>query len=299
MFISHFLLGVVLVSTFAHAGQVELFYPDSPADLPGDSLLEVKDGSVLFLKISGMEPKSVNFLGKKLLTFPLEEKSSYGALVAIPPETAPGPLKVEVHFKETKQTSQVKEFKVVAKDYPTEQLKVAPGKGAPKKKDLPRIIAEKKEVGKIYKTLSTPRMWKGPLLRPLESDLTSVFGNRRMFNGVTQSFHSGVDFRAPEGTPVVSAAPGTVMLAKDLFFSGVTVILDHGYGLFTIYAHLSDVKVKPGDKVGIKTLLGLSGKTGRVSGPHLHWGAVVSSSSGAIKVDPMDLIADTISKRGF
>jgi murein DD-endopeptidase MepM/ murein hydrolase activator NlpD len=276
------------------APQIELFYPQV-SDQAQNALLEVKDGSVLFLKITGEEPLAVFFETKKLVPFPLETPKTFGVLVAIPPETKPANLKIEIQFKREKILKEFREFKVVSKAYPTENLSVAPAKGSPNKKDLVRILAEQKEIGKIYKTRSIPRLWKGALLKPMESVFTSVFGNRRMFNGITQSFHSGLDFKAPEGTPVLSAAAGKVLLAKDLFFSGHTVILDHGYGLFTLYAHLSKFSVKPGDQVNLKGLLGLSGKTGRVSGPHLHWGAVV----GSVKVDPLDLTSDALAGKGF
>jgi murein DD-endopeptidase MepM/ murein hydrolase activator NlpD len=120
---------------------------------------------------------------------------------------------------------------------------------------------------------------------PIDSKVTSIYGTKRTFNGEMRSFHQGLDLRAKTGTPVRAPAGGTVVLAKDLFFTGNTVILDHGYGIFTIYAHMSKLGVKKGEKVNVKQQLGLSGATGRASGPHLHWGAQVNKS----KVNPLEL----------
>ena len=115
---------------------------------------------------------------------------------------------------------------------------------------------------------------------------TSVFGTRRVFNGKPRDPHSGLDLRAASGTPVHSSGPGVVSLAQELYYSGNTVIVDHGGGLFTIYAHLSEIRVQEGDTAEAGDVLGLSGATGRVTGPHLHWGAKI----GSVPFDPTALL---------
>jgi murein DD-endopeptidase MepM/ murein hydrolase activator NlpD len=156
----------------------------------------------------------------------------------------------------------------------------------PKKKDLIRIRREQAEIAAIYKTITEQKHWDGPFALPIQSPVTSIFGTRRLFNGHQASFHQGLDLKAPEGSPIRSAAAGIVVLSKDLFFTGNTVLIDHGYGIFTIYAHLSKLGVAKGQAVKAGDLLGLSGATGRVSGPHLHWGAVIHRA----KVNPSDLL---------
>lgn len=134
-----------------------------------------------------------------------------------------------------------------------------------------RVKADAARVSAAYHSAEAVRRWSS-FGRPVPFDGAN-FGARRVYNGKTQSVHAGLDMAAPAGTPVAAAADGRVALAGDLYFSGGTVLLDHGGGLFTQYFHLSRVDVKDGDVVAKGTVLGLVGATGRVTGPHLHWGA--------------------------
>ena len=106
--------------------------------------------------------------------------------------------------------------------------------------------------------------------------MTSVYGTRRLFNNVRKSQHLGIDYRAKVGVPIPSSNKGKVVLAQNLFYTGNTVILDHGLGVFTLYGHLNKILVKKGDLVNRRQILGEAGKTGRVTGPHLHWGVKVN-----------------------
>jgi murein DD-endopeptidase MepM/ murein hydrolase activator NlpD len=113
------------------------------------------------------------------------------------------------------------------------------------------------------------------------------FGKRRVLNGQPGSPHSGVDFPAPTGTPVHAAQRGRVVLAEPLYFSGNTVIVDHGLSVYTLYGHFSQIDVKPGDLVETSAVLGKVGATGRVTGPHLHWGLTVNHA----RVNAMAIVA--------
>ena len=135
---------------------------------------------------------------------------------------------------------------------------------------LKRIDLEKAAKTAAYNATSPHALWSGPFQQPLDSVITEPFGVRRMFNDQLLSEHHGVDFRAAPGTPVLAANSGTVRLARDLFFEGNCVILDHGQGLSTIYMHFSKFTVHEGDHVERGQQLGESGATGRVTGPHLH-----------------------------
>jgi murein DD-endopeptidase MepM/ murein hydrolase activator NlpD len=176
---------------------------------------------------------------------------------------------------------------ITAAAYPSEVLRVEPAKVKPPAKEVPRIQREQKVLNALYADsasapLFTPG-WKMPIP---DAATTSQYGSKRMYNGEMQSFHNGVDLRAAVGTPIYAPTAGVVKLSRDLYFTGNTVILDHGIGLFTVYAHMSELKVKEGDRVEAGHLLGLSGATGRVSGPHLHW----VMSLRRLKVDPLQAV---------
>lgn len=128
--------------------------------------------------------------------------------------------------------------------------------------------------------------WSGDFLPPVKAQISDVFGTARIFNGETQSVHQGLDYAVPEGTPVDALNRGKVLLARLLFFEGNCVVLDHGQGLMTIYMHLSKIEVKEGEQVNRSQKIGLSGGTGRATGPHLH----VAVRWQGIYLDPATLL---------
>ena len=166
----------------------------------------------------------------------------------------------------------------IPKEFPSERLRVDKKRVTLSKKDLRRFLREKKVLNKVYAgPTERPLFVKGFAL-PLNSKVTSIYGSKRVFNNSKVSQHLGTDFRAMVGTPIKSSNAGKVVLARDLFFTGNTVIVDHGLGIFTVYGHLSKINVHEGEKVIPFSLLGLAGATGRVSGPHLHWGVKVNGN---------------------
>ena len=155
---------------------------------------------------------------------------------------------------------------------------VAQNKVTPSKIDEAEILREQKDVGSAIKTnLNKEHDWKEGFMLPVEGPISGNFGNQRIFNGVPKNPHTGTDIAAPEGSEVKASASGVVTLAGgNYFYSGNVIVIDHGDGLKTIYAHLKEAKVKKGDKVQKGDVIGLVGKTGRATGPHLHWGANLS-----------------------
>jgi murein DD-endopeptidase MepM/ murein hydrolase activator NlpD len=132
-------------------------------------------------------------------------------------------------------------------------------------------IEEGQKVKQEYLNRVTPdREWSGKFTAPASAEISDVFGSQRIFNGKAQSPHQGLDFRLPTGTPVEAMNDGTVLLARNLYYEGGFVVIDHGQGLLTLYLHLSDFKVKEGDAVKRGEEIALSGGTGRATGPHLH-----------------------------
>jgi hypothetical protein len=219
--------------------------------------------------------------------YPVQSDGAFLGLLAIPWHAKPGQTFLIVEWTDSNGIySRMIPFNIVAGKYRTEKLKVNPQKVNLSKKDLARVKREKKEVKGIYSSGSFDRFWSGIFQLPLNSDVTSPFGNKRMFNGQLRSYHNGVDFRAPIGKSVYAANSGIVRLTKNLFFSGNIVIIDHGTGVFTNYAHLSRIDVSPNQHIEKGQRIGLSGNTGRVNGPHLHWGIKVNGTY----VDPLQFV---------
>ncbi len=175
---------------------------------------------------------------------------------------------------------------IAHKDFPQEHLKVAPKYVEPPKAIRERIAREKAKLAVIYARREPWAPPAEPFIRPVPGKPTSIFGSRRVFNGKPRAPHSGLDLRAATGTPVLCSGPGRVVLAEELYYSGNLVIVDHGGGLFTLYAHLSRIDVEEGQDIRPGEQVGLSGATGRVTGPHLHWGAKIDNRP----FDPRSLV---------
>jgi len=208
-------------------------------------------------------------------------------LIGIPYRQAPGPAKLTLKWTNaTGEHVQTIPFEIITGKYRTDVLKVDPARVNPSKKNIKRAQKEARRVGQTYADGSIARLWDGAFQLPMASEITSSFGNRRLFNGQLKSYHNGVDFRAPLGTPVFATNAGVVKMAENLFYSGNVVIIDHGNMIFTIYAHLSKIETRAGQQIEKGQQLGLTGASGRVSGPHLHWGVKVNGAA----VNPIQFI---------
>jgi murein DD-endopeptidase MepM/ murein hydrolase activator NlpD len=171
--------------------------------------------------------------------------------------------------------------------FATENLTVKKQFVEPNPEQEARAAAETKRLREIYDRVTPERLWDGPFRAPLDGKFKgSNFGKRRVLNGHPGTPHGGVDFPAPTGTPVHAAQKGRVVLAEELFFSGNSVIVDHGLGIYTFYCHFSEIDTKAGDEVVAGTVLGKVGATGRVTGPHLHWGLTIERA----RVNALDVL---------
>jgi murein DD-endopeptidase MepM/ murein hydrolase activator NlpD len=166
-------------------------------------------------------------------------------------------------------------FNVKERSYHAEVLKVDPKKIKLAAKDEQRVIAEQVVLNKIYSSSLPEFLFSESFISPLNSLVTSVYGNKRVYNKQKKGQHLGIDYRAAIGDKVPAANAGKIVFSGDLFYTGWTVIIDHGVDIFTVYGHLSKTLVNEGDIVKRGDLIGLSGNTGRTSGPHLHWGTKV------------------------
>lgn len=178
-------------------------------------------------------------------------------------------------------------LRVTSRTFLTRRLRVDPAFVNPPPSAAPRITREAAELAAIWRAPAGERLWSEPFVRPVPGAANSAFGTRSIFNGRQRNPHSGGDFVSPEGTPIQAPGAGRVVLAKSLYYSGNTVIIDHGLGLFSLLAHMSEMDVKPGDRVNAGEIVGKVGATGRVTGPHLHWAV---RASGA-RVDPLSVLA--------
>lgn len=204
------------------------------------------------------------------------------AVVGLPLNLAPGNYTLKVSADEP-DGARSEPFTVEAKDYPAQHVTIRDKrKVTPSALDMERIEREQKIITAVKRHWRDEPQPDLALRLPAPGPLSSRFGLRRYFNGQARNPHSGLDVAVGSGTPVVAAANGVVADTGDYFFNGSTVFVDHGQGLITMYCHLQRIDVQPGEPVAGGQVVGLSGKSGRASGPHLHWTVMLNGTS----VDP-------------
>jgi murein DD-endopeptidase MepM/ murein hydrolase activator NlpD len=209
---------------------------------------------------------------------------TWEALVGIDLDVHPGTYAVSVAAGTARR---VHELAVEKRAFPTRRLKVDEAFVTPPPSEQARIEREAALLAATWKAPSPERLWSGPFVRPVAEPANSAFGTRSIFNGKPRNAHGGADFLSPAGTPVHSPNAGRVVIARPLYFSGNTVIVDHGLGLFSMLAHLSAIDVREGERVTAGHVVGKVGATGRVTGPHLHWTVRAADA----RVDPLSLLA--------
>jgi murein DD-endopeptidase MepM/ murein hydrolase activator NlpD len=206
------------------------------------------------------------------LTFSQGSAGAWYALAGVALDTKPGAydLALETVMRDGRILHQVRVVTVRAAKYKTSRLTVPQKYVTPDPETLKRIEAEKEIKSAAFAHLIPTPEWSGNFLAPVPSEVSETFGTSRTFNGKLASVHRGEDFRAPSGTAVHASNAGEVVLARELYYEGNCVVVDHGLGFMTMYMHLSKFEVKEGDKVEKGQVVALSGGTGRVTGPHLH-----------------------------
>ena len=228
-------------------------------------------------------------LGPRTLVF-FPYAGGHGAIVGVDLETKPGdqPWRLAVLEPGREARSLTGTLKIHKRDFHVQRLTLPPAMVDLDPDTERRAVSEGEQLTMLYRTVTPERLWRGPFVRPVAgTEAPTGFGARRVINGKPRAPHSGVDYSAPRGTPVVAANSGRVALVGDYFFPGRLVVLDHGLGVFTLYFHLDSVTVADGEAVDRGQILGTVGATGRATGPHLHFGALV----GAARVDPAALLA--------
>jgi murein DD-endopeptidase MepM/ murein hydrolase activator NlpD len=221
---------------------------------------------ILKLDVQGNSMPYVDVDGQRALV--VQDNSTWFAVIGIPLSAPLKPRQVIVHDGNARQEI---EFTIADKQYVSQSLTVAPGQVNLSKADLERVNREKPIIEHALSRWSDVQPQTLHMPQPVPGVRSSSFGSRRIFNGESRNPHTGMDIAAPIGTPVRAPLAGTVIDTGDYFFNGNTVFVDHGRGMITLYCHLSAIDVKPGQHVAAGTILGKVGKTGRATGPHLHW----------------------------
>ncbi len=250
----------------------------------------VAPGGVVLVEVRGADSPRAEWKGKPLHFWSSTENGVQRALLGVDLGQPPGvaTLKITTATAGTRAETCRVPVRVKKVDYGEERLRVARRFLELTPEDEARAEREAKRLQEIFAGVTPERLWSGAFRSPVEGVKASGnFGRRRILNGQPRSPHSGEDFPAKLGAPVVAAQRGRVVLADDFFYSGNTVVLDHGFGLYTFYAHLAALGVKEGEMVEAGKALGTVGATGRVTAEHLHWAARV----GGARVNPLELTA--------
>lgn len=242
----------------------------------------MRPGEVVAVTITSDAPVTVQAFNHDWPTYALEP-GRRRALVGIDLETKPGRYDLVVHVGDGVLH---RTLTVQPHAFPTRRLTVNPDLVHPPPDQEARIEREARALRDIWEHPAPERLWTSGFERPVAEPANSAFGTRSIYNGEARSPHAGADFLSPSGRPVEAPNAGRVVLAGSQYFSGNTVIIDHGLGLFSLLAHLSEIDVKVGDTVTRGQVIGKVGATGRVTGPHLHWSVRLNDA----RVDPLSLV---------
>lgn len=247
-------------------------------------------GEIILFEISSMKRSNIKGLRAVFLDtdIPLyEEGGLWYGMFGVPAKIKPGDYRLKVYVvpEKGKPLDIVHTIKIKERDFKISNLSVDPHYLEYTTAKLKRIKKEAARLRTLWKIATPEKMWNGMFRRPIDSVITMDFAVKRVFNGEYRSFHSGTDLKAAVGTDILATNSGRVVMRDDFYFSGKFIIIDHGRRLYSFYAHLSKFKVKTGDFVNKGDLIAISGDTGRITGPHLHWTMKINS----VNVDPVSL----------
>jgi murein DD-endopeptidase MepM/ murein hydrolase activator NlpD len=250
-----------------------------------------RQGEVCLVRVKAPESlESIHgvFRGKRFEMTRDLDGGVYQGLLGLDMNASPGESVVKVVAKTADQEPLTGVFalRIEKTDFALQKLTLPKGMVDLDTPTLERVKREKAKLMAALGGYSVERLWILPFIRPVEGDITTAFGLRRTINGQPRSPHTGLDLRASHGTPIRACNHGVVVLVDDMFFSGKSVVLDHGWGLYSMYFHLSEIRVELDDRVAKGYVVGRAGSTGRATGPHLHWGIRLDGA----RVDPLALL---------
>jgi murein DD-endopeptidase MepM/ murein hydrolase activator NlpD len=234
----------------------------------------------------GLRSLEVIWNGKRLAFAPQAGEETCPVLLAVSltEKAASLPLILQARWTDGTTRRYAYRLSVRKRNYPVQRITVDAKYVTPPEEERERIKRERAQLRAVIDRISPARYWSLPMLRPVPGEVTSRYGLRRVINGQERAPHKGVDFDANEGDPVAAMDRGVVALTAEHYYNGKIVIVDHGFGVYSLYLHLSDIAVKQGQFVGRGERIGLIGSTGRSTGPHLHlsfavWGDMVDGAT--------------------
>ena len=246
-------------------------------------------GGVAVVTLNGYDSTAKAFYNNKPIMLIPGKQDTFTALVGLPLATKPG--RHELIVKDQAGNTEKVSFRVTTRNYERQYITLKNKRMVnPEKRDMVRIGKEQQRIRKALASWSPKIPETLQLMLPVNGPVSSTFGLRRFFNDQPRKPHSGLDLAAPEGTPIKAPASGRVIDTGKFFFNGNTIFIDHGQGLVTMYCHLSHIDVKPGQPVSRGDIIGTVGKTGRVTGAHLHW----SVSLNDARIDPAYLLREPL-----
>jgi len=252
----------------------------------------LQPGEIMMVSIKEslqIKAAQVRFLDQKFSLGKARSTSYFLAFIGLDLGLKPGSYRIRISVQDTKNEWETveKNLTILYKTFPEKKLWVAQKYVTPPLLVMERIKREAAILRSLYAIFTPQWLGEEKFLMPTAGKARDNFGERRIYNNEPRSSHSGVDISAPAGTPVRASNSGKVVLASDLYFAGKTVIVDHGLGLFTLYCHFSKIRVKRGQLVKRGDVVGEVGATGRVTGPHLHWGVKILGK----RIDPFSLLS--------
>ncbi|MCJ2164484.1 MULTISPECIES: M23 family metallopeptidase [unclassified Pseudodesulfovibrio] len=287
-------IGLVLPKDASAASEAAPVHAGSALILAAPGRVGV--GQPFLVRLTSDQPLdsvSVHWLGKEVVPSISVWNNRHVALVMLGTDVIdakPGKQDLSVIASvDGKENTLRRSVQVTSVEYPKQELTLPPGMVTPPQDVYDRIAAERELTTAAKNTVSAQRLWRLPLERPVEGEVSSLYGLKRILNGTPKNPHRGQDLRSPMGNPVKAAADGVVILVGDHYYAGNSVYIDHGNGVVTMYFHLSKPIVKEGDKVQRGQAIGLSGQSGRATGPHLHFSVSVLGKL----VDPAPLFKNS------
>ncbi|MDZ7818517.1 MAG: M23 family metallopeptidase [Aliarcobacter sp.] len=243
-------------------------------------LLKINEENISEVKLT-FDKQNINFNENPF------EKNSFYALLPISYYQNLGENRIIISYiKDNKKIFKGIDLEVIDGNYKSEVINVKPSIFKPDKSQEQRTKQEYEEAMKIYNSISSKIYWSEDFIYPLNSPITSEFGTKRIYNGELKSYHGGTDFKAKDNTPIIASNSGIIKIAANRFYAGNSIVIDHGHGVYSCYFHLNKMNFKVGDFINKGEILGLSGSTGRITGPHLHFTFRING----IQVNPLQAI---------